>query len=61
MNNPGSLVKEFLYRMYDDTLLWKYRREHRKLTETIKHQILSRKLVEEKIKEIEDYYNLTRD
>ena len=61
MNNPGFLIKEFLYRIYDDILLWKYRREVQKLSESIEHQLVTRKAVKKKIAEIEDYYNLLRD
>lgn len=58
MINPGDLIKEFVIRLWDDISLWRLRRQYAKILESIKHQILIKREIQLKIKNIEAYYNL---
>lgn len=58
MINIGDLTKEFILRLWDDIQLWRLRREYAKATESIKHLILDRKEIKQKIQNIESYYEV---
>ncbi len=56
MIKGGDLIKEFIIRLWDDIQLWRLRRQYGKLLENIKHQLLDKKEIALKIKNIEAYY-----
>lgn len=58
MNNIDELTKEFLMRIWDDIQLWRLRRQYARITEDLRHLMVTRKEIKRKIQNIEAYYEV---
>ena len=58
MYNIGVVTKEFLMRIWEDIQLWRRRRQYARITEDLRHLMVTRKEIKRKIQNIEAYYEV---